>query len=62
MKWLMLLSVMAAGPDGGQPYTITEVKDSLQECRRVIKTIKKHEWFIHGACVRMEFLREKNAN
>lgn len=59
MKVLLILSVLVAGPNGDQPYTVTQVKDNLRECRRVINTIKKHEKFIHGACVKMEYLREK---
>ena len=59
MKILLLLSVLAAGPNGDQPYTLTVVKDSMQECKRVIDTMKKHKKFIHGACIKMEYLREK---
>ncbi len=59
MKVMLLLSILAAGPNGDQPYTLTVVKDNIQECRRVINTLKTHEKFVHGACIKMEYLREK---
>lgn len=61
MKFLLLLSIVAPWPNDQLPQTVTKVYDSLNACEHVVKEASKKEWFIHGACIKMEFLRERGS-